>query len=88
MKGGAKFGDKIRFDGSHNVIEPTFALATRTGDILGPIPAVEISISEAFNDAFDLEFKVYKYNNGKVCELWDRITDFALVWCREWKCLV
>jgi len=75
---------RIKFDSSHNVVEPTFVLSTRTGDKLGPIPAVEISVSDDFNDAFKLEFKVYKYNNGVKCELWERITDFALVWCREW----
>ena len=75
---------KIKFDKTHNVIQPTFVLSTRAGEKLGPIPAVDISVSDNFNSAFEMEFKVYKYNNGIVYDRWDDISDFKLVWCREW----
>lgn len=75
---------KIKFDRSHTVIEPTFVLATRGGHKLGVIPATSVTISDAFNDKFDLQFKVHKTDNGTECPLWDQITDFKLVWCEEW----
>lgn len=75
---------RIKFDNTHNVIQPTFVLSTRTGEKLGYIPAVDISVSDNFNSAFEMEFKVYEYNNGVKYDLWDKLTDFKLVWCREW----
>lgn len=75
---------RIKFDSTHNVIPPTFALATRSGHKLGAIPAVNISMADAFNANSDLEFQVYKENNGKIYDKWDKITDFKLCWCKEW----
>lgn len=75
---------KIKFDNSHNVINPTFVLSTKSGKKLGVLPVHNIEITDNFNSYFDLTFKVYKTNNGKKCSLWDKITDFKLVWCREW----
>lgn len=75
---------KIKFDNSHNVIPPTLSLATRDGRKLGYIPAVNVSVSDAFNTNFELEFQVHKIENGKKYAYWDDITDFKLCWCREW----
>lgn len=75
---------KINFDNNRCVSEPTFVLATRTGEKLGPINAVDVSISDNLNSAYNLEFKVYQYDNGVECTFWDNITDFMLIWCREW----
>ncbi len=75
---------QIKFDNNHNAIEPVFVLGTRSGLRLGPIPAVNINISDNFNAAFDLSFSVYKYNNGEVYPYWDSLKDFKLVWCRDW----
>lgn len=74
----------IKFDNTHNVIQPTFVLATRAGHKLGSIPATNISVSDSFNSCFELEFQVNQSDNGKKYHLWDKITDFKLVWCREW----
>lgn len=52
---------KIKFDSTHNVVTPTLVLATRSGKKLGAIPAYNITVSDAFNSQFDLEFKVDKY---------------------------
>lgn len=75
---------RIKFDNSHNVIHPTFVLATRKGKKLGVIPASNISVSDSFNSHFELSFQIYKTDNGIECPLWDKITNFRLVWCKEW----
>lgn len=74
----------MKFDNSHNIIEPTLVLATRSGAKLGVIPAVHISASDNLNSSFELEFEVNKTENGTPWALWDKLTDFKLVWCREW----
>ena len=76
---------KIKFDSNHNVIPPTFVLATRSGKKMNtPIPAVGVSIADHFNDKFELNFSVSKYDNGKEYILWDKLQDFKLCWCKEW----
>ena len=75
---------RIKFDNTHNVITPTFVLATRKGKKIGAIPATNISLSDAFNSQFDLSFQVQKYDNGNECIHWDKITNFRLLWCPEW----
>lgn len=75
---------RIKFDNTHNVIQPTFVLATRAGHKLGSIPATNISVSDSFNSCFELEFQVNQTENGQRYYLWDKITDFKLVWCKEW----
>lgn len=75
---------RIKFDSSHNVIHPTFVLATRSGNKLGAINATNISVSDSFNSNFELNFQVYKYDNGIEDPMWSQIKDFRLVWCREW----
>lgn len=74
----------IKFDETHNVVSPTFVLATRNGKKLGVIPAINIIISDNFKSQFDLKFDVYKYTNNKKYMLWDKLVDFVLVWCKEW----
>lgn len=75
---------RIKFDSSHNVIHPTFVLATRSGNKLGTIHATDISVSDSFNSHFELSFRAYKYENGIEDPVWSQIKDFRLVWCKEW----
>lgn len=75
---------KILFDNDHNVIMPTFVLATRSGKKIGAIPASEIQLSDNLNPRFELSFRVYRYDNGVECRLWDSIKDLRLLWCPEW----
>lgn len=75
---------KIKFDKSHNVINPTFVLSTRSGRKLGVLPAHNIEIADNFNSFFDLSFQVHKTDNGVKYPLWDKVVDFKLIWCREW----
>lgn len=75
---------RIKFDNTHNVIQPTFVLATRNGKKLGVIQADNVQISDSMNTYFELSFQVQKENNGEVCPLWNKIEDFKLLWCKEW----
>ena len=75
---------QIRFDNTHNAIAPTFVLGTRSGNKLGTIPACNINMSETFNSKFELQFEVHKFLNGEKYALWDKLVDFAVVWCKEW----
>lgn len=75
---------RIKFDNNHVPLRPTFVLANRNGNKLGCIPAININFSDKFNGASELQFRVYKDENGHQCELWDEIVDFKLLWCPEW----
>lgn len=71
---------QIKFDGSHNPISPTIVLATRNGRKLGKIPAQNVVLKASMHSD-DISFKVDKEDCGSQ---WDLITDFKLVWVREW----
>lgn len=75
---------RIMFDASNNPEQPTVVLAKRNGDKLGMLNAKEFSVSDSFNDAPELSFKVYKELDGELCPLWDEITNFKLIYCVEW----
>lgn len=71
---------QIKFDESHNPISPTIVLATRNGRKLGKIPAQNVVLKASMHSD-DISFKVDKEDCGSQ---WDLITDFKLVWVREW----
>lgn len=75
---------KVNFDSAHNPETPTLILARKNGDKLGMIKAVAINVKDALNDACEITFNVYKYENGDECPLWEQIVDFKLVYCVEW----
>lgn len=75
---------RIMFDAANKPEEPTIVLARRNGTKIGALNAKEISISDSFNDAPELSFKVYKELDGEQCPLWDEITNFKLIYCVEW----
>ena len=75
---------RIKFDRLHNVIQPTFVLATRNGKKLGIIKGRDIEISDSLNSSFELSFKVDKEMDGVKCHLWNQIEDFKLLWCPHW----
>lgn len=75
---------KIQFDNQYSAITPTFVLGTRSGRKIGALPAYNIKMTENFNSKLELQFEVNKFNNGRKFELWDKIINFATVWCKEW----
>lgn len=75
---------KIKFDSTHNVIQPTFVLSNRSGKKLGSVPATDIVFDDNFNSNNELLFKVHKYNNGTEYQLWNQLVDLKLLWCKEY----
>ena len=75
---------KIKFDQTHNVIQPTIVLATRSGKKLGVLPVENIQVSDSMNTYFEFNFVIHKEKDGIQCKLWDQIEDLKLVWCKEW----
>ena len=76
----------IKFDLAGNPEPPTILLSNRNGNILGQLDAdVEsIDMSDKFNDASEFSFTLYKYVDDKLTNLWDKVVDFKLVYCKEW----
>lgn len=75
---------RLRFDSENKPRDPILILTDRVGNRFGQLQAVNIRLTDAFNDASELSFRVYKYDNGKVNPLWDEITSLKLVYCKEW----
>ena len=75
---------RIKFDKDNNPLPPTLVLANRNGNKLGVLPAVNLNLHADMKEADELQFRVYKYDNGAINPLWYRLLDFKLVWCPEW----
>ena len=76
----------IKFDLTNNPEPPTIILATRNGQKLGQLDVDEKSIElvDKFNDASEISFTLNKYIDGELTNLWDKVVDFKLVYCKEW----
>lgn len=72
---------KINFDTANTPESPTFVLAQRGGNKLGAIVAHNIITKDDMKNPFEVSFTVHKDLN----HLWDKITDFRLIWCEEYK---
>lgn len=76
---------KIEFDGPSCPRIPTIVLAARNGKKLGVLNTVaNVTIKDSIDDTCELSFDVYKSLDGVKCYLWDSITNFKLIWCKEW----
>ena len=69
---------KIKFDSTHNAINPTFVLANRNGNKLGAIKAKDTRFADYLNSGSELFFYINKIENNQKCALWDKIEDFKL----------
>lgn len=76
----------LKFDLVGNPEPPTILLANRSGNILGQldVETESIDMSDKFNDASEFSFTLYKYVDDKITNLWDKVVDFKLVYCKEW----
>lgn len=76
----------IKFDLVGNPEPPTIILATRNGNKIGQLDVnVEsIELIDKLNDASEFTFTLNKYIDGKQTNLWDKVTNFKLVYCKEW----
>ena len=76
----------IKFDLVGNPEPPTIILANRNGNKLGQlnVDAKSIDLSDKFNDASEFTFTLNKYIDNEITNLWDKVVDFKLVYCKEW----
>ena len=75
----------IKFDTAGNPEPPSIILATKNGNKLGQLNVNADSIE--LNDKLkisEISFTLNKYIDGKLNNLWDKVVDFKLVWCKEW----
>ena len=83
----------IKFDTAGNPEPPTIVLATRSGKKLGQLNVDQnsIELNDRFNDISEFSFTLYKYyfdekeQVEKITNLWDKVVNFKLVWCKEWE---
>lgn len=75
---------KINFNVSNNPECPTLILAKRDGSKLGMLNNTEIHLKGCLNEPDEMQIKIYKELDGVKCHLWDDITNFKLIWCKEW----
>lgn len=83
-----KMAINIKFDLANNPELPTLILANRNGNKLGQLAvnAESVELIDKFNEASEISFTVNKYVDGKITNLWDKLVDFKLVYCKEWDC--
>lgn len=76
----------IKFDLAGNPEPPTIILATRSGKKLGQlnVDSKSIELSDKFNDVSEISFTLNKYIDEKITNLWDKVVDFKLIYCKEW----
>ena len=75
----------IKFDTDNIPEKPTLVLGKRNGDKICQISNIDnIKVRDCLVNAPEISFTVHKYDNDKLCECWDEIKDFRLVWCKEW----
>ena len=78
----------IKFDLTNRPESPTLILANRNGNKLGQLDVnpESVELIDKFNEASEISFTVNKYVDGKITNLWDKLVDFKLVYCKEWDC--
>lgn len=76
----------IKFDLLNNPEPPTLVLANRNGNKLGQLDVnpESIELIDKFNEASEVSFTVNKYVDNKITNLWDKLVDFKLIYCKEW----
>ena len=76
----------IKFDLLNNPEPPTLVLANRNGNKLGQLDVnpESVELIDKFNEASEVSFTVNKYVDGKITNLWDKLVDFKLIYCKEW----
>ncbi len=74
----------IKFDTSGNPEPPSIILATKSNK-LGQlnVNADSIEVNDKLKIA-EISFTLNKYIDGELNNLWDKVVDFKLIWCKEW----
>ena len=74
----------ISFDPSHNPEMPTMVLMKKSGEMFGQLDSKSVVLKDQLVNASEITFVVKKYVDGEITPLWDKITNFKLVYCVEW----
>lgn len=74
---------RINFDITNNPENPTFVLAHRNGRKLGEITAKNIVVKDSMTNHSEISFRVMKFIDNEKNVLWDKITNFKLLWHQE-----
>lgn len=76
----------IKYDLVGNPEPPTIIIAKRNGDKLGQLDVDpnSIELGDKFIETPEISFTLNKYVDGKLTNLWDKVVDFKLIWCKEW----
>lgn len=74
---------RIVFDNQGRPEDPTLILAKRNGKKIGVLNAKEIDFKDVLRDAFEINFRLYKYNNDQLDPMWEDVKNFRLVWWKE-----
>ena len=76
---------KLQFDVNNQVEQPTIVLCENNYKKIGNLNSVtDIVYKDNMNAANSLSFTVHKHrDNNELCSLWDKITDFRIVWIPE-----
>ena len=75
---------KIDFNVNGMPEQPTMVLARRDGSKIGLLNPFDINLKGALNEANEFQFRVYKNMDGVSDPYWDELTNFKLIWCKEW----
>lgn len=76
----------IKFDLAGNPEPPTLILAYKNGRKLGQlnVDVESIELCDKLNDASEISFTINKYIDNKLTPLWSKVTNFKLIYCKEW----
>ena len=76
----------IKFDLAGNPEPPTIILANRNGNKFGQLEVEtnSVELKDSINDASEISFTLNKYIDGRLTNLWDKVVDFKLIYCKEW----
>lgn len=76
---------KLQFDVNNQVEQPTIVLCENNYKKIGNLNSVtDIAYKDNMNPANSLSFTVHKHrDNNELCSLWNKITDFRIVWIPE-----
>lgn len=72
---------ELKFDESHNILQPTFVLTSRSGHKEGLIPAHSITFQDNFNAYSEISFTVHKSDCDPT--MWKSLVDLKLLWYKE-----
>lgn len=78
---------RINFDSTHNAELPVLVLATKSGRLLGKLPANNVQFKDGMNTYSDLRFDINKADVSSSSIKWEQIKDFKLIWVKEWNTL-